>query len=78
MIVIVEWSVEWELAGETEALGENLHQRHLVHHKTHMIWPGIEPGPPRWEAGLFEIRQQIVCLSSYHSTSYIAATDTFI
>jgi hypothetical protein len=23
----------------------------LVHHKSHMTSPGIEPGPPQWEAG---------------------------
>jgi hypothetical protein len=23
----------------------------LVHHKSHMDWPGIKPGSPRWEAG---------------------------
>jgi hypothetical protein len=25
--------VEWKLAGETEVLGENLLQRHFLHHK---------------------------------------------
>jgi hypothetical protein len=25
---------------------KNLSQCHFVHHKFHMKWPGIEPGPP--------------------------------
>jgi hypothetical protein len=36
VIVIVEKLVEWRLAGETEVLGENLPQRHFVHHKSNM------------------------------------------
>jgi hypothetical protein len=50
MMVIVQQLVEWWLAGETEVLGENLPQRHFVHHKFHMTRPGLEPEPPGWEA----------------------------
>jgi hypothetical protein len=34
----VEQSVEWELAGEAEELGENPPQCHFVHHKSRMTW----------------------------------------
>jgi hypothetical protein len=50
MLMNVEQSVERELPGETEVLGENLSQRHFVHYKSHMTSPEIEPGLPRWEA----------------------------
>jgi hypothetical protein len=33
MKMIVEKQMECRLAGETEVLGENLPQRHFVHHK---------------------------------------------
>jgi hypothetical protein len=50
MMSVEQW-VEWELVGEIEALGENLPQGHFVHNKSHMNWSGLEPGPPRLEAG---------------------------
>jgi hypothetical protein len=40
----VKQSVEW-LAAETEVLGENLPQCRSVHHKYHVTWLGLEPGP---------------------------------
>jgi hypothetical protein len=50
MVMSVDESVEWELAGKTEVLGENLLQCHFIHHKSHVILPGFETRPLQWEA----------------------------
>jgi hypothetical protein len=34
-----------KIGRETEVLRENLPQRHFVQYKSHMTWPGLEPGP---------------------------------
>jgi hypothetical protein len=39
-----------DLAGETEALGENLPRRHFVPHKIPHDNPVSNLGPQRWEA----------------------------
>jgi hypothetical protein len=49
MRVIVKQLVEWRLAEETEVLGENLPQRHSVHHKSHMTRLALEPGRRVWK-----------------------------
>jgi hypothetical protein len=38
---LVEWTV---LAGEADVFGENLPQRHFVHHKSNLPDPGVNPG----------------------------------
>ena len=47
------WSlVEWHWhRGKPKYLEKQLLQYHSVRHKSHMGWPGFEPGSPWWETG---------------------------
>jgi hypothetical protein len=54
MIMSVEQLVEW-LAGEIEVIRENLPQCHFIYHKSHMTWPGLVPGLPRWEPSVVSV-----------------------
>jgi hypothetical protein len=50
-LMTVEQAVEWELERETEVLGGTLVHCPIVHHKSHITWSRVEPGPPLWEGG---------------------------
>jgi hypothetical protein len=39
---------EWQ--GKPKYSEINLRYCCCVHHRSHMTWPGLEPGPLRWEA----------------------------
>jgi hypothetical protein len=40
-----------KIGRETKVLGENLAECNFIHHQSCMTWPGVELGPPLWEAG---------------------------
>jgi hypothetical protein len=42
MMMTVEWLAE--------DIGENVNLCRFLHHKYHMSWTKLEPGPPRWKA----------------------------
>jgi hypothetical protein len=49
MMMLVNQSVEWELAGETEVPEEYMFQCRLVNHKSHMTRYGLEPASLWWK-----------------------------
>jgi hypothetical protein len=46
------WSSNWVHSARRPFILGLLYlpRRHFVHHKSHLTRPGLEPGPPRWEA----------------------------
>jgi hypothetical protein len=50
MMLTMKQSVELMIYKGNPGNWRNLRQCRFVHHKSHMNLPGIEPGPPWWEA----------------------------
>jgi hypothetical protein len=54
---VEQWNTSMEYWWNGSDMGKlnysvnNLSQFCFVHHKSHMDWPGIEPGPLRWQTG---------------------------
>jgi hypothetical protein len=69
--MIVEQSVEWELAGETELLGENMPQCHFVHHKPTWLDLGSNPDQLRWEDSWLGAETRGTLLSLVGSSLYV-------
>jgi hypothetical protein len=52
MIWVWRATVEWYIdRGNPKKSEKDLSHCYFVHHKSHMDWPGSEPGSPRWEDG---------------------------
>jgi hypothetical protein len=66
--VRMENLIEWRLVRETEVLGENLHQRHFPHQKSHFTRPGANPGRRSGKAA--------TNLLSYGAASLISNTNS--
>jgi hypothetical protein len=49
-LVMEHWWDEID-RGKPKYSEKNLSQCHFVRHKSHTDGPGIEPGPPWWDAG---------------------------
>jgi hypothetical protein len=58
------------LAGETEILGENLPQRHFVHHKSKLPDPGANPGCRGGKPATNRLSYGTACLFIWFSYSY--------
>jgi hypothetical protein len=64
-VIMMENLVEWKLAGETEVPGENPPQRHFVHHKSNLTYPGSNPGRRGGKPATNRLSCGPVCADSY-------------
>jgi hypothetical protein len=55
-----EYGASWEFATKTNVLLGNLSHCRFVHQKSHMTWPGIEPGD--WLPELWWLQNKIIFL----------------
>jgi hypothetical protein len=60
----VEQAVKWQLAGETEVLGETLPQCHYTHHKYHILDQGSNPGSRGGKPATNRLRCDTACTPS--------------
>jgi hypothetical protein len=87
VVMIVVQSVEWELVGEPEVLGEYLSQCHFVHHNSHLTWARTRASavgsrrltvwamarPMYWISGHRKTRSNISTVLLGHQRSYAIA-----
>jgi hypothetical protein len=57
--------------------GKKLSQGYFVHHKSHMDWPGIEPGPPKSQFTYLAehfLRKLFILIRTLYSSCYSVFT----